>query len=503
MKMLDGCLKHFFFLVMLYFVLLIFSAAASPQVMEIDVVADKSKYCQGEEIHITVIAKNNGSSPITLVFPTSCTADYTIDGYYRWSDDKMFLQVITYAYIEPYGSRNWYFSHRSDDYHLSAGIHTIIGEVVGYGYGEPVYIAVVNSPTPSPSIIPTPIPTPSVGGRIGFHGYVKNKLTQEPLRKAEVNCSLIDPCCYDCTSSFTSDSYGSYGVSCSDVGGIFKLMVKHSGYIPIMYFDYVEGGNAFINVNFELYPAPSTSRYSGDYNGDGCSDIALYNNLSGRWAIRSISRFYFGTTCDLPASGDYDGDGTTDPTIFRNNTGLWGVRGLSRFYFGAQGDLSVPGDYNGDGTPGAAVFRQSSGLWALRGISRVYFGKEGDIPIPLAYNPSSACDIGIFRDSTGLWAVRGQTRFYFGGENDLPVPGDYDGDGSMDYALFRPASGLWAVRNLTRIYFGQLTDWTVPADYAGNGTASVGIFRGSTGLWAIRGLTRTYFGGSDDVPVTR
>ena len=193
-------------------------------------------------------------------------------------------------------------------------------------------------------------------------------------------------------------------------------------------------------------------------------------------------------------SGDYNGDGTSDVAIFRSNSGLWGVRGITRAYFGTINDQPVSGDYNGDGTSDIGIFRGSSGLWAIRGVTRAYFGSSSDLAIPLAFNPSSACNIGIFRDSTGLWAIRGVTRIYFGASGDKPIPGDYDGDATKDIAIFRGSSGLWAIQGVSRIYYGSDNSMVVPGDYNGSGNWAPGIFRKSSGLWAIRGVTRSYFG---------
>jgi len=53
-------------------------------------------------------------------------------------------------------------------------------------------------------------------------------------------------------------------------------------------------------------------------------------------------------------SGDYDGDGTSEIAIFRQSAGLWAVRELGRTYFGGRQDIPVPGDYDGDGNdPGS------------------------------------------------------------------------------------------------------------------------------------------------------
>ncbi len=53
------------------------------------------------------------------------------------------------------------------------------------------------------------------------------------------------------------------------------------------------------------------------------------------------TRLYFGAGVDAPAPGDYDGVDGDDIAIFRDRIGLWAVRGLTRFYFGRWGDLPV------------------------------------------------------------------------------------------------------------------------------------------------------------------
>jgi len=242
---------------------------------------------------------------------------------------------------------------------------------------------------------------------------------------------------------------------------------------------------------------------SGDYNGDGKADLAIFRAASGLWAIRGITRTYFGAENDLPVSGDYNGDGTADIALFRGAAGLWAVRGVTRVYFGGSSDSPVAGDYNGDGNCDIGIFRGSSGLWAVRGVTRSYFGADSDIPVSGDYSGDGSVDIALFRGSAGLWAVRGVTRTYFGGSDDLPIPGDYNGSGSRSPAIFRESSGLWAVRSVTRLYFGATGDRPVPANFSGSAADDIGIFRPSSGLWAVRGITRVYFGSSADIPVTR
>ncbi|MFH1038450.1 MAG: glycoside hydrolase domain-containing protein [PVC group bacterium] len=243
--------------------------------------------------------------------------------------------------------------------------------------------------------------------------------------------------------------------------------------------------------------------HSGDYDGDGTDDIAVFRPFSGLWAVRGITRRYFGTSSARPVPGDYDGDGTTDIGVFRPDTGLWAIVDKTRFYFGREGDRPVPGDYDGNGICDTGIFRSGAGLWAIRAVSRMYFGRAGDSPVPGDYDGDGTEEAAVFRPAAGLWAVRGGPRIYFGGSADEPVPGDYDGNGTRDCAIFRPSLELWAIHAVTRIYFGNAADTPVSADYAGSGTDSIGIFRPYSGLWAIRKLTRVYYGTTGDIPVTR
>jgi MAM domain-containing protein meprin/A5/mu len=242
---------------------------------------------------------------------------------------------------------------------------------------------------------------------------------------------------------------------------------------------------------------------SGDYNGDGTSDIGIFRINTGLWAIRGLTRVYFGSWSDMPVPGDYDGDTTTDIGIFRGSSGLWAIRGITRTYYGDSADIAVPLQYNPSSACGIGIFRADSGLWAVKGVTRVYFGRSGDRPVPGDYTGNSTKELAIFRSSSGLWAIRGVSRIYYGGSSDFVVPGDYNGDGTRVAGIFRETVGLWAIRGITRLYFGSSVDQPVPGDYAGSGRDDVGIFRGASGLWAIRGISRVYFGSSGDVPVTR
>lgn len=80
-------------------------------------------------------------------------------------------------------------------------------------------------------------------------------------------------------------------------------------------------------------------------------------------------------------AADFTGDGLDDIAIFRSATGLWAIRGVTRVYFGSEGDIPVPGKYVFTTRDSIAIFRPSTGLWAVRDGARNYFGTDGDIPV--------------------------------------------------------------------------------------------------------------------------
>jgi GNAT superfamily N-acetyltransferase len=72
----------------------------------------------------------------------------------------------------------------------------------------------------------------------------------------------------------------------------------------------------------------------GDYDGDGTTDLAVYDPAAGDWYLRKLDGTVlawaenWGWSKAVPVPGDYDGDGTTDLAVYDSAAGDWYLRKL-------------------------------------------------------------------------------------------------------------------------------------------------------------------------------
>ena len=254
---------------------------------------------------------------------------------------------------------------------------------------------------------------------------------------------------------------------------------------------------------------------SGDYDGDGQSDLALWSASDGVWRIsqsrnnQSVQQRW-GTAGDVTLLGDYDGDGKSDLAVFRPSDATFYVKrssdgGSLVKQWGLPTDVPVPGDYDGDGKTDIAVWRGSTGVWyVVRSSDGQYdvqtWGSAAlayqDVPVAGDYDGDGKSDIAIFRRSTGIWFVKrssdGQSSIkQWGLGTDLPVAQDYDGDGKTDIAVWREAAGNWFIWQSTTNEphvrsWGTTGDQASGGDYDGDGRADHAVWRGAEQTWYIQ-----------------
>jgi hypothetical protein len=178
----------------------------------------------------------------------------------------------------------------------------------------------------------------------------------------------------------------------------------------------------------------------GDYDGDGKTDMAVYYPntypASAVWYLwltgtHSTTQYNWGwnggTAPVVPVPGDYDGDGKTDLAVYDSGSGDWWIWKSSGStvhtnYGWASSTwklVPVPGDYDGDGKTDKAVYDPASARW--------YISQSSD-------GHTNSSQWGWNGGST--WPV-------------VPVPGDYDGDSKTEQAVYDSAEGMWYMRNMT------------------------------------------------------
>lgn len=124
----------------------------------------------------------------------------------------------------------------------------------------------------------------------------------------------------------------------------------------------------------------------GDFDGDGVADVAYRNPNARRWYIypsskvnngelasQHIQSIRFGLDVDdIPVTGDYDGDGVTDLAVWRPSAGVWIIRNsqtraITEEWFKGRGNaLPLSADFDGDGRDDFALYSPEQSLFTLR-----------------------------------------------------------------------------------------------------------------------------------------
>ena len=256
---------------------------------------------------------------------------------------------------------------------------------------------------------------------------------------------------------------------------------------------------------------------AGDYNGDTLDDLAVYEEATGVWSIRTLpgtalaTGLAWGGPGFTAVAGDFDGDAISDLAVYNATSGQWFIRTLagqtlaSGLSWGGPGLVAVPGDYDGDGLADLALYNQSTGTWYVRTLagetlaSGNAWGGAGLTAVPGDYDGDSRSDCAVYDAASGRWYIMSAngtligSGLAWGGAGLMPVPGDFDGDGAADLALCDTARGLWSVYSVekaTTLASGQAASdggYAVAAsDLDGDFKADSISYDTANGVWAIR-----------------
>jgi RHS repeat-associated protein len=276
--------------------------------------------------------------------------------------------------------------------------------------------------------------------------------------------------------------------------------------IPSQWHVNLSTGSNFIGVVWYGNEEGIVNNVSGDFNGDGLTDLAGYQG-GFNWRISLSTGSGFTTTTwhghneglQNNVLGDFNGDGRTDMAGYMGS-GKWRVDLSTGSDFteavwdghagGAQNNVS--GDFNGDGRTDLAGYTGMNGKWHVTFSTGENFidggywdGHEGGVENNVTgdFNGDGLTDLAGYTDSVGYWDINLSTGTQFesslwgghGGGIENNVTGDFNGDGKTDLAGYSTDLGEWHVTLSTGSYFqGQF--W--PGQGGGPDNNVVGDFNG-------------------------
>lgn len=288
-----------------------------------------------------------------------------------------------------------------------------------------------------------------------------------------LNKNAINPVIGD----FNGDSLLDLGLHNSDTG-LWEICISRSG--------------VFSNAIDWLTGFGATKEWApvgGDFNGDGLTDVGIYNSATGEFkvalstgtgfAVQGAWLMFAGASASgQPFTGNFNADKYTDLAFYNKDTGEVKVALGNGSGFGAvstwlnsadTGYAAMSGDFNGDGLSDTGLFKKIAGEF------KIYFSNSkafvdggvwisgyatGRDPLLSDFNNDGLTDAGYWDNSSFAWNYAISTGSVFVNKgawldnygsaiDESATTGDFNGDGITDKALFdRDAQGInrWKVQ---------------------------------------------------------
>ncbi|MBI3986278.1 MAG: hypothetical protein HY343_05135, partial [Lentisphaerae bacterium] len=296
--------------------------------------------------------------------------------------------------------------------------------------------------------------------------------------------------------------------------GNYYVFARVSHAAPSTLTDPVPANDRVMRAGLITVDTATAGGVFNDCNGDGVSDLILFNAAAGQWFAETVEgsiiawAVNWGGAGMKPIPGDFNGDGTNDLAVYHESTGAWYIRTLDgailawNLGWGGANFKPVWGDYDSDGRSDLTVYHDASYWFAQSTDAELLvwgetWGAPGFLPVPGDYDGDGQADFAVWDTASGNWYIRtvaGATlafAFNWGGPGMMPVSGDFDGDGISDLAVYTIATGAWYIKNLsgTVIAFGTVLGGAgmvpVSGDYDGDGNADLAVYNEATGKWFI------------------
>ncbi|MES0489524.1 MAG: SpvB/TcaC N-terminal domain-containing protein [Leptospirales bacterium] len=230
-----------------------------------------------------------------------------------------------------------------------------------------------------------------------------------------------------------------------------------------------------------------TKYFEGDVDGDGISDMIFFNPETGDWKVvesehtgarlfRTYANGFAGYDSEDEiqwfkgnVTGDYDGNGKSDIAFYLpKEKEFWVAESQGdHFTFKMYGKLTISdvdifraewftGDFDGNGISDVVLYDEETGYWIFMtntggAFSFIKFGHNFENLYRSDYSPAQAMNSNGTNDLSKDGKFRDQIHW---------LGGDYNGDGRSDIAMYDARDGKWWVaENLRDDALGFRLQW--------------------------------------------